>query len=571
MHLRLHPRVILILASAVFFSGDNSTQPASLFDAYDVIHHLIGPAAATLFAVSLLAAGQSSSIIATVAGQAVSEGFLNWRVSPVVRRLLTRLIAVVPAMIVAIALGRPGINRLLVVSQVVLSIVLPFITGPLIYLTSSKRIMRVRKPDASVSMAAERDESIDFGSGIFVTVLGAANPSPTRRTTTRHRPQKKARLSLPPAGNPYKTLPLPTSSFIQLRFQLARFKGVYRVAQIPLNYTFANLYKLVLFMFGWSGQHAHRATVYSHVETYSGNYKAGHMKRYGKRAPLPVAAADDAAMLHYYELTRRTDIAEYEVVMMGRGTALQGFNYFGDFADDAEQRVEDLDLCLSQVWNQKLRKNASKGACGNKEMGVIYEYDLGASWEIHITMDREDDFFSVQPPSSLPIMILGKNKGAPPIEDAQDEIFGELEGRQKAISDMFFANKVFERYLKGEVSSRAGRTELEVREVARGAVHVQSATEDDDMENSSSCDTSDSSDSDSRSERLPPRIAAVRRPPRRRELRRRRIRRIRRRQRARRGDRGRSIPLDGKPKQDGCDDDDGFRGSGVIPLANPAT
>ncbi|KAJ7755070.1 natural resistance-associated macrophage protein-domain-containing protein [Mycena maculata] len=171
--------MILILASTVFFSRDNSmamNQPASLFDAYDLIHQLIGPAAATLFAISLLASGQSSSIIATVAGQAVSEGFLNWRVSPVVRRLLTRLIAVVPSMAVAVAVGRPGINTLLVVSQVVLSIVLPFISFPLIYLTSSKSIMRVRKPDALISTAPELgrswDETIDFSSGIIATVLG---------------------------------------------------------------------------------------------------------------------------------------------------------------------------------------------------------------------------------------------------------------------------------------------------------------------------------------------------------------------------------------------------------------
>lgn len=135
-------------------------------------------AAAFLFALALLAAGQSASIVATVAGQAVSEGFLRWRVSvstreeikilinlnaslsfspsqPIVRRLLTRLIGLVPSMVVAIAVGRPGIDALLVASQVVLSIVLPFIIFPLLYLTSSKKFMQVRvvkmKPTASSS------------------------------------------------------------------------------------------------------------------------------------------------------------------------------------------------------------------------------------------------------------------------------------------------------------------------------------------------------------------------------------------------------------------------------------
>ncbi|KAJ7914723.1 NRAMP family [Mycena leptocephala] len=118
---------ILILASTV---SSKLGASASLFDAYDLIHDIVGAPAATFFAIALLASGQSSSIIATVAGQAVSEGFLDWRVSPVVRRLLTRLIAVVPSLAVAVGVGRPGIDALLVASQVILAVVLPFIALP---------------------------------------------------------------------------------------------------------------------------------------------------------------------------------------------------------------------------------------------------------------------------------------------------------------------------------------------------------------------------------------------------------------------------------------------------------
>ncbi|KAH7873259.1 natural resistance-associated macrophage protein-domain-containing protein [Lentinula edodes] len=141
--------MILILSSAVFFSGNGSGQTqraAGLFDAYDLIRSAVGRSAATLFAIALLAAGQSSSLIATIAGQAVAEGFLRWRVSPIIRRLFTRIIAIIPSMAVAIAFGRPGINALLVISQVILSIVLPFITLPLLYLTSSKKFMSVERP-----------------------------------------------------------------------------------------------------------------------------------------------------------------------------------------------------------------------------------------------------------------------------------------------------------------------------------------------------------------------------------------------------------------------------------------
>ncbi|KAJ3717132.1 natural resistance-associated macrophage protein-domain-containing protein [Lentinula raphanica] len=136
--------MILILSSAVFFDGNNANSgqsPAGLFDAYNLIQDAVGQSAATLFAIALLAAGQSSSLIATIAGQAVAEGFLRWRVSPIIRRLFTRIIAIIPSMAVAIAFGRPGINALLVISQVILSIVLPFITLPLVYLTSSKKFM----------------------------------------------------------------------------------------------------------------------------------------------------------------------------------------------------------------------------------------------------------------------------------------------------------------------------------------------------------------------------------------------------------------------------------------------
>ncbi|KAJ7279983.1 natural resistance-associated macrophage protein-domain-containing protein [Mycena rebaudengoi] len=170
--------MILILASAVFYYGNHDTagkDTASLFDAYDIIRDNVGGAAATLFAIALLASGQSSSIIATMAGQAVSEGFLNWRVSPVVRRLLTRLIAIIPSMAVAIAVGRSGIDTLLVASQVVLSIVLPFITLPLICLTSSKNVMSVRKSELDPRPAESMntwDDKIDFSSGKIVTAIG---------------------------------------------------------------------------------------------------------------------------------------------------------------------------------------------------------------------------------------------------------------------------------------------------------------------------------------------------------------------------------------------------------------
>ncbi|KAA1468522.1 Nramp-domain-containing protein [Dentipellis sp. KUC8613] len=135
---------ILIIAATVFFRDDMSSgkmTPAGLFDAHDLIKAKIGSAAAFIFALALLCAGQTASITATLAGQIVSEGFIQWRISPFLRRLVTRLLGLIPSMIVAIAVGRPGIDTLLVASQVALSIVLPFVVFPLVYITSSSTIM----------------------------------------------------------------------------------------------------------------------------------------------------------------------------------------------------------------------------------------------------------------------------------------------------------------------------------------------------------------------------------------------------------------------------------------------
>ncbi|KAF9819246.1 hypothetical protein IEO21_02285 [Rhodonia placenta] len=188
--------MILILASATFYYGFGQTgneSPATLFDAYDLLKQILGTPVAITFALALLASGQSSSIIATLAGQTVSEGFINWHMSPVMRRLLTRCLGLIPSMAVAAGLGKPGISALLVISQVVLSIVLPFVVYPLIYITSSKRFMSVKNPVAqrsdgetsSVVVAPDQsncactsetkeaaEDLIDCSNGWIMTILG---------------------------------------------------------------------------------------------------------------------------------------------------------------------------------------------------------------------------------------------------------------------------------------------------------------------------------------------------------------------------------------------------------------
>ena len=128
---------ILIVAAATFHtSGHNDV--AEIQDAYKLLTPLLGAGASTMFALALLASGQNSTLTGTLAGQIVMEGFLNIRLRPWLRRLITRGIAIIPAAIVAVAYGESGTARLLVLSQVILSMQLSFAVFPLVKFTSQK-------------------------------------------------------------------------------------------------------------------------------------------------------------------------------------------------------------------------------------------------------------------------------------------------------------------------------------------------------------------------------------------------------------------------------------------------
>jgi manganese transport protein len=129
---------ILILSAAVFH-GSGHQDVADIGDAYILLSPLLGaPLASILFAIALLASGQNATLTGTMAGQIVMEGFLNIRLRPWVRRLLTRLVAIVPAVIIAALYGAKGIGSLLILSQVILSLQLGFAVVPLIIFTSDK-------------------------------------------------------------------------------------------------------------------------------------------------------------------------------------------------------------------------------------------------------------------------------------------------------------------------------------------------------------------------------------------------------------------------------------------------
>lgn len=127
---------ILIVAAGTFYrSGHHDVQ--GIEQAYELLSPLLGvPVASGLFALALLASGQNSTLTGTLAGQIVMEGFLRLRLPPVVRRLITRLIAIVPAIIVTALYGARGTEQLLILSQVILSLQLSFAVFPLVKFTS---------------------------------------------------------------------------------------------------------------------------------------------------------------------------------------------------------------------------------------------------------------------------------------------------------------------------------------------------------------------------------------------------------------------------------------------------
>jgi manganese transport protein len=167
---------ILVLAAMVFFGKESMAVPGGpvvrfgedadwIRIAYLTLAPLLGvTAASTLFAIALLASGQSSTITGTLAGQVVMEGFMHWRISPWLRRLITRSLAILPAVIIIGFRGESSVNDLLTLSQVALALQLPLAMFPLLQFTSSRKRMGAWKIGWFLMIAG-------WGSAILITAL----------------------------------------------------------------------------------------------------------------------------------------------------------------------------------------------------------------------------------------------------------------------------------------------------------------------------------------------------------------------------------------------------------------
>ncbi|MDR0269864.1 Nramp family divalent metal transporter [Paenibacillus sp.] len=142
--LALFINAAILIVSAATFHQAGMTEVADISDAYYLLSPLVGTTLASiLFAVALLASGQNSTLTGTLAGQIVMEGFLDIKLPPWLRRLVTRLIAIIPAIIVTMIAGEKGTEELLILSQVILSLQLPFAVIPLVQFTGNKKIMGI--------------------------------------------------------------------------------------------------------------------------------------------------------------------------------------------------------------------------------------------------------------------------------------------------------------------------------------------------------------------------------------------------------------------------------------------
>lgn len=138
---------ILIVAGASLYNNPDAID-ADIFSIHDLLASSISPAAGVLFALALLLSGVTAGIVCTIAGQMVSEGALNVQMRPWLRRFMTRSISITPSIIIAGSVGKSGLSAALNGTQVALSIILPFVTAPLIYFTSRNKYMTVRSGPA---------------------------------------------------------------------------------------------------------------------------------------------------------------------------------------------------------------------------------------------------------------------------------------------------------------------------------------------------------------------------------------------------------------------------------------
>lgn len=307
-----------------------------------------------------------------------------------------------------------------------------------------------KKPRNTGTPATPRAETITEDRAN--TMDTSDEPIPSQTVARNSEKMRRPKSSRP---DPYTTLPAKTTSYIQLRFQLMNFANVYRIVQLPVTFTFAKLHTLIQYMFGWSNSHLHRAEVVSYVVMHDPNGDlAGTMKRWGRKPMLGefLGGEEEEFGDRISWKFERDDNPIYHVDPYG--VRPEGFG------EDYAKAIKDSHLKLGEIWTKDSANNASLGESPNGDIGIIYEYDFGDSWTVHISCDPKELFFESRTPINFPI--VKQAQGAPPIEHAPDFIPGEDDANDKTVSDRIFVQENFELYCEGKLMSCARKTELAI-------------------------------------------------------------------------------------------------------------
>lgn len=149
---------ILIVSGSTLY-GTEEAVDADLYTIHELLSTNLAPVVGTVFMVALLFSGQSAGIVCTIAGQIVSEGHINWTLKPWMRRLVTRGLSIIPCLIISLCIGRNGLGLALNISQVVISILLPPLTAPLIYFTCCNKYMKIKLPSDEEEIRGENGDT----------------------------------------------------------------------------------------------------------------------------------------------------------------------------------------------------------------------------------------------------------------------------------------------------------------------------------------------------------------------------------------------------------------------------
>jgi manganese transport protein len=179
--LLVNAAIVVLAAAAFFYAASPHREEVDITDAYRLLAPSLGTKAASIvFAIALLASGQNATVTGTLAGQVVLEGFLGLtKVKPWLRRALTRGAAIIPAAVVAATMGDAAVGRLLIISQVVLSLQLSFAVAPLVHFTTSKRYVGRHASGWVASVAAWVVALVIAGLNAYLVVcfaMGEASP-----------------------------------------------------------------------------------------------------------------------------------------------------------------------------------------------------------------------------------------------------------------------------------------------------------------------------------------------------------------------------------------------------------